>query len=226
MTKNPNSTTSWSLLALSFALVFSACEQADTEQGAPAQDVYFSPAMDYGTPGDTPLSRDDIVDAVLSASVQFQEIAREETDWRRADRRVSSLLESTSGTMFLWEQAAAGMMLDRYLVDAARNADTDSATLRYTEMLVENGSPKAGLVERALDRLDGSLPEDQRASLAVRASQNAISYYSAQEACDGCSAADKAAELFPSEALLDPSKTSNDTDAAKRLAAFGQGVTR
>lgn len=67
-------------------------------------------------------------------------------------------------------------MLGTYLLGKERTAEEDALLERYTEVLVEHGSPEGALILEALIQLEDRWPVERRAAAAAVAADAAEGY--------------------------------------------------
>lgn len=111
--------------------------------------------------------------------------------WREADERVRDLLDDYPLVEdYKVAQTAGTMILQTYLLDGPVDEDKAEAIAFYTDLLAQNGTPNAPLMERSLAALDGHWSEARIAEVAARVADAGERYVAVTADCDGCTSAE------------------------------------
>lgn len=208
-------------------LALNACEEATAPQTpevtSPSAVVGAVPsdavAPDYASMD--PEEAAALADAAIAAHQAIQAAVVEATTWQEADIAVRKELTSHPRVPeYQLQQLASSYMLRQHLAPTWTAPDDEAleATGFYTNLLVENESPDAPLLERSLSALEGYWSEG-RLKNAAGASAKAASRWAASRAdCDGCSLDEALASMPDSPGLALPEQTVSAIRALDRMA--------
>lgn len=136
--------------------------------------------------------------------------------WEEAHERVQEVLAQRERVpAYRTEQVAAQSMLERHLLSAPDSPEVTETILLYTTMMVDHETPNAGLIERALVRLDGAQPDAEVRDLAAQTVASARSYVARRAACEGCAQDKRALNEVVAESA--DAALAETIDAAERL---------
>lgn len=171
------------------ALLLCACEQAEPQPPPSAQPVAFGEAMasmNFADEYDVPA--EERADAIKAALTTAFDITSRSRDWREAvdlaDRAIQQAEPGVERSRV--EQTAAKIVLQAYLVP---NADQDGAgdqALRFSQLLIERGTPEASAMLETVQAFQNVWTETETRTISLGAAEAAESFTRKYDGCVDC----------------------------------------